>query len=65
MDRAELQQRTKPLARRVIKLVEALPRTITGEGVGKQLLRTAKRQREWKFAGCRGSISNPNLHAKI
>jgi four helix bundle protein len=41
MDKTELQARTKLFALRVIKLVEALPRTMTAEVLGKQLLRSA------------------------
>jgi len=35
-----LRQRTKSMALRVIKLVQALPKTVTGEVVGKQVLRS-------------------------
>jgi four helix bundle protein len=41
MDKQQMQDRTKQFALRVIKLVEALPRTMTGEVLGKQLLRSA------------------------
>jgi len=39
MFREEFKKRTKKFALRIIKLVEALPKTKTGEIVGKQLLR--------------------------
>jgi len=35
-----LRQRTKSMALRVIKLVHALPKTVTGEVIGKQVLRS-------------------------
>lgn len=35
-----LRQRTKSMALRVIKLVQALPKTVTGEIIGKQVLRS-------------------------
>lgn len=39
MDEQELKNRTKKFALRVIKLVEALPKTDVGRVIGKQLLR--------------------------
>ena len=41
MDKDELKGRTKQFALRVIRLIEALPRTQTGRVVGNQLLRSA------------------------
>ena len=41
MDKEELKGRTKQFALRVIRLIEALPRTQTGRVVGNQLLRSA------------------------
>ena len=35
-----LRQRTKSMALRVIKLVQALPKTVVGEVIGKQVLRS-------------------------
>lgn len=35
-----LRQRTKSMALRVIKLVQALPKTVTGDVIGKQVLRS-------------------------
>jgi len=39
MDKDELKERTKQFALRVIKLVEALPKTTTGRAIGHQLVR--------------------------
>ncbi len=41
MDEQEFKDRTKKLGLRVIRLVEALPKNPTGQGIGKQLLRSA------------------------
>ena len=41
MDKEELKKRTKEFALRVIRLVEALPRTQTSQVIGNQLLRSA------------------------
>lgn len=41
MNADELQQRTRSFALRVIKLVDALPNTIAGRGMGRQLLDSA------------------------
>ncbi|MBL7065876.1 MAG: four helix bundle protein [Anaerolineae bacterium] len=41
MDKEELKGRTKQFALRVIRLIEALPRTQTGRVIGNQLLRSA------------------------
>ncbi|MFA5352116.1 MAG: four helix bundle protein [Candidatus Gracilibacteria bacterium] len=40
MDKNELKDRTKQFALRVIKLVEKLPKTVTGYVLGKQLIRS-------------------------
>ena len=40
MDAEEFKKRTKSLSLRIIHVVEALPRTYTGEVIGKQLLRS-------------------------
>jgi len=37
----ELQARTKFFAQRVVKLVDALPKTVAGREIGRQLLRSA------------------------
>ena len=41
VDKEELKGRTKQFALRVIRLIEALPRTQTGRVIGNQLLRSA------------------------
>lgn len=41
MDREEIKVRTKQFALRVIRLVEALPKSYAAEVIGKQLLRAA------------------------
>ncbi len=41
MDKAELKQRTKTFALRVIKLVRALPRDMAAKAVANQLVRSA------------------------
>jgi four helix bundle protein len=41
MDKVQFQARTKQLALRVIKLVQALPRNTTASVIGKQILRSA------------------------
>lgn len=41
MDKEALQQRTKQFALRVIQLVNTLPKTKTGDVIGRQLLRSA------------------------
>jgi len=41
MDKRELQNRTKQLAVRVLKLVDALPRTAAGRAISSQLIRAA------------------------
>jgi len=39
MDKKELKQRTKELALRMIRLVEALPKGVTGKAIANQLVR--------------------------
>jgi four helix bundle protein len=41
MDKSELQERTKRFALRVLKLVDALPRTAAGRAISSQLIRSA------------------------
>jgi four helix bundle protein len=41
LDKEELKQRTKKFALRVIWLIQALPRSKTGDVIGQQLLRSA------------------------
>jgi four helix bundle protein len=40
MDKNELRRRTKSYALRIVKLVEALPKTTTGRAIGNQLIRS-------------------------
>lgn len=40
MDSRELKERTKQFALRIIKLVDALPKTTTGRAIGNQLIRS-------------------------
>jgi four helix bundle protein len=48
-----LRQRTKSLALRVIKLVQALPKTITGEVIGKQVIRSGTSVAANYYAACK------------
>jgi len=41
MNPAELKQRTKEFGKRVIKLIESLPKSVTASVIGRQLLRSA------------------------
>jgi four helix bundle protein len=50
----EFKRRTKALALRVIRLVEALPKGMTAEVIGKQLLRAATPVGANYRAACRG-----------
>ena len=54
MDKEELKQRTKQFALRIIKLVEALPKTTTGRAVGNQLIRSGTSIAANYRAACRG-----------
>lgn len=54
MDRAELKQRTKVFALNVIQLVKRLPRTRTGNILGRQLMRSATSVGANYRAACRG-----------
>jgi len=65
MDREELQQRTKRFALRIIKLVEALPKTVTGRAVGYQLVKAGTSVGANYRAACRGRSKaefNSKLH---
>lgn len=53
MDEKELKARTKAFALRVIKLVQALPKGMTGEVLGKQVLRSATSVAANYRAACR------------
>jgi four helix bundle protein len=54
MKRAELQQRTKGLALRVLKLIEQLPNTIGGRVLANQVARSATSVGANYRAACRG-----------
>jgi len=60
----ELKQRTKAFALRVIRLVEALPKTRTADVIGRQLLRAATSVGANYRAACRAR-SQAEFAAKI
>jgi len=64
MDEREFKDRTKMLALRVIRLVEALPRNRTSEVIGRQLLRSATSVGANYRAACRAR-SNADMIAKL
>ena len=66
MDETQFKSRTKALALAVIDLVEHLPRTRTGDILGRQLLRSATSVGANYRASCRGRsvaeiIAKPRL----
>lgn len=63
MNEKELLQRTKNFALRIIKLVEALPKTITGRAIAGQLIRSGTSVASNYRAACRGR-SKPEFIAK-
>lgn len=60
----ELQGRTKTFAMRVIKLVDALPNTVSGREIGRQLVRSAMSVGANYRAGRRG-WSSKEFYAKV
>ena len=64
MNEEEFKRRTKQLALRIIKLIEALPKTYTGEIIGKQILRSATSVGANYRAACRAK-SRPDLIHKL
>jgi len=65
MDRDELKERTKKFALRIIKLVGALPKTITGKVIGYQLIKAGTSVGANYRAACRGRSKaefNSKLH---
>jgi four helix bundle protein len=54
MNEQEFKDRTKKLALRIIKLIEALPKTQTAEIIGRQLLRSGTSIGANYRAACRG-----------
>ena len=64
MDEQEFKKRTQQLAHRVIKLVEALPNTTTGNVLGRQLLRSGTSVGANYRAACRAK-SKADMIAKL
>ena len=64
MDEQEFKKRTQQLALRVIKLVEALPNTTTGNVLGRQLLRSGTSVGANYRAACRAK-SKADMIAKL
>ncbi len=54
IDEAELKARTKQFALRIINLVEALPKTVTGRAIGNQLVRCGTSVGANYRSACRG-----------
>jgi four helix bundle protein len=61
---ADLKARTKQFALRVMKLIDALPRTIQGRAIANQIIRTATSVAANYRAACRAR-SRPEFIAKI
>ena len=64
MDEATMKQRTKKFGLRIIKLVEALPKTQTAYVIGKQILRSGTSIGANYYAACRGR-SKADFASKI
>lgn len=64
MNKDELQNRTKQYALRIIKLVEALPKTTAGRAIGNQLIRSGTSVGANYRAACRAR-SSAEFIAKI
>ena len=62
MDKEDLKRRTKQFALRVIRLVEALPRTRTAQVIGNQLLRSATSVAANYRAACRARSQADFVH---
>jgi len=65
MNSEELKKRTKQFAIRIIKVVEALPKTVTGRTIGNQLSRSGTSVGANYRAACRGRSKaefNSKLH---
>ena len=54
MNEKELKKRTKQFALRIIKLVNALPKNIVGQSIGKQLIRSGTSVGANYRSACRG-----------
>ena len=64
MTSEELKQRTKDFAKRVLKVVDALPNTIKGRAIGNQLVRSGTSTAANYRAACRGR-SKAEFAAKL
>lgn len=64
MDEVAFKKRTKDAAQRVIRVVEALPRTKTADVIGRQLLRSGTSVGANYWAACRGK-SPADMIAKL
>ncbi len=64
MNETELKNRTKQFGLRVIKLIDALPKTTAGFAIGKQLIRAATSVGANYRAACRGK-SRADFIAKL
>ena len=62
MDETQFKARTRQLAVRVIRLVEALPGNRTGDVIGRQLLRAATSVGANYRAACRGKSTADVIH---
>jgi four helix bundle protein len=62
MTEQEFKRRTRQIALRIIKLVEALPRSAAGDVIGKQLLRSGTSIGANYRAACRGKSRRDVLH---
>ena len=62
MTEHEFKERTKKIALRIIKLVNALPRNLTASVIGKQLLRSGTSIGANYRAACRGKSKADVLH---
>ena len=62
MDKEDLKRRTKQFALRVIRLIEALPRTRTAQVIGNQLLRSATSVAANYRAACRARSQADFVH---
>jgi four helix bundle protein len=64
MTEKELKERTKKFALRIIKLVDALPKTTVGRAIGNQLIRCGTSTAANYRAACRGR-SKADFIAKL
>ncbi len=64
MDKNELKQRTKQFALRIMRLVDALPKTTTGRAIGNQIIRSGTSVGANYRAACRAR-SKAEFAAKL